>query len=84
MRRCETSTAGAHSFVFVLERYADATLIPADIAWARALHNACTEAGVALRGILLSHKCGVRWVAQDDYRFGDDRGGRGDGAEYSP
>lgn len=67
-------TAGAHSFVFVLERYADATLTPADIAWARALHHACDEAQVVFRGILVSHKRGVRWVAQDDYRFGGDAG----------
>jgi len=62
--------ADAHSVVFVLERYADAVLTPADIAWARALHRACDEAKVSLRGILVSHKRGVRWVAQDDYRFG--------------
>jgi hypothetical protein len=24
---------------------------------------------VAVRAILLSHRRGVRWVAQDDYRF---------------
>src|SRR6185312_5432348 len=42
-------TAGAHSFIFVLERYADATLTPADIAWVRALHSACDEAQVPLR-----------------------------------
>jgi hypothetical protein len=74
-------TAGAHSFIFVLERYADATLTPADIAWARALHSACDEVRMPLRGILLSHKRGVRWVAQDDYRFGGD--GAGDGEQLT-
>lgn len=65
-----TDLAGAHSFIFVLERYADAVLSPADIAWSRALHLACAAAQVPLRGILVSHRTGVRWVAQDDYRFG--------------
>jgi hypothetical protein len=25
---------------------------------------------VPVRGILVSHRKGVRWLAQDDYRFG--------------
>jgi hypothetical protein len=75
MLRHFRESAGAHSFVFVLERYADATLTPADAAWARALHGACDDAGVPLRGILVSHKRGVRWVAQDDYRFGGEISG---------
>ncbi|MEO7121533.1 MAG: hypothetical protein ABI400_00090 [Lacisediminihabitans sp.] len=74
-------SVGAHSFVFVLERYADATLTPPDIVWARALHRACDDAEVVLRGILVSHKRGVRWVAQDDYRFGGDRSDGGDGGD---
>lgn len=64
--------AAAHSFIFVLERYADAELSSADIAWSRALHLACDAAQVPLRGILVSHRAGVRWVAQDDYRFEGD------------
>lgn len=65
--------ADAKSFIFVLERYADAELTPADIAWAAALHSACDAADIRLRGILVSHKRGVRWVAQDDYRFAGER-----------
>lgn len=72
-------TADAHSFIFVLERYADDALTPADIAWARALHRACDEAEVPLSGILVNHKRGVRWVAQDDYRFDRDSDSDGDG-----
>jgi hypothetical protein len=75
MLRHVTESAGAHSLVFVLERYADARLTPTDIDWARALHRACDEAEVPLRGILVSHRRGVRWVAQDDYRFGGGVGG---------
>ena len=76
-----TETAGAHSFVFILERYADAVLTPGDIAWARALHRACDEAEVPLRGILVSHRRGVRWVAHDDYRFGGGGAAGAGGAE---
>ena len=60
----------ARSVVAVIERYADATLTVADQEWARALHDAFAQQQVPLRGILLSHRRGVRWVAQDDYRFG--------------
>ena len=60
----------ADSVVAVIERYADATLTVADQEWARALHDAFGQQQVPLRGILLSHRRGVRWVAQDDYRFG--------------
>lgn len=61
--------AGADSLVVVMERYAASGLAPADVAWARAIHDAFDLEGVRLRGLLLSHNRGVRWVAQDDYRF---------------
>jgi hypothetical protein len=61
--------AGAGSILVVIERYASSALTPADVAWARAIHNAFDLEQIELRGILLSHNRGVRWVAQDDYRF---------------
>jgi hypothetical protein len=61
--------AGAASVLVVIERYASSALTPADVAWARGIHHAFDLEGLELRGILLSHNRGVRWVAQDDYRF---------------
>ncbi len=60
---------GAHSVVLVLERYGGQELTASDMAWARALHDAAASAEIRLRATLLSHRRGVRWVAQDDYRF---------------
>jgi hypothetical protein len=59
----------AHSVVVVIERYAEAVLTANDRAWAGSIHNAFDAQAIPLRGILLSHRRGVRWVAQDDYRF---------------
>jgi hypothetical protein len=61
--------AGAESIIVVIERYASAGLTPADVAWARGIHDAFGRENLDLRGVLLSHNRGVRWVAQDDYRF---------------
>lgn len=61
--------AGAGSILVVIERYASSALTAADIAWARGIHRAFDLEEIELRGILLSHNRGVRWVAQDDYRF---------------
>lgn len=61
--------AGASSMIVVLERYASSALTASDLAWARALHDSFELDERELRGILLSHNRGVRWVAQDDYRF---------------
>jgi len=61
--------AEAASVVVVMERYAASALAPADVAWAKAIHDAFHLEGVPVRGMLLSHNRGVRWVAQDDYRF---------------
>lgn len=60
---------GAHSVILMLERYGGEELTASDRAWASALHDATGVGAVRLRGILLSHRRGVRWVAQDDYRF---------------
>lgn len=59
----------AAAIVLVLERFGTASLTDSDRAWAAALHTACNEVGVPLRGMLLSHRDGVRWLAQDDYRY---------------
>lgn len=59
----------AESIVVVIERYASSSLTPADVAWAKGVHEAFDREGLSLRGVLLSHNRGVRWVAQDDYRF---------------
>lgn len=61
--------AGAKSIVVVIERYASSALAPADVAWAKAIHEAFGLEGLCLRGLLLSHNRGVRWIAQDDYRY---------------
>jgi hypothetical protein len=61
--------AGASSVVVVIERYASSGLTTSDLAWARALHEALEVDERELRGVLLSHNRGVRWVAQDDYKF---------------
>lgn len=61
--------AGAESIIVVIERYASSALTPADVAWAKGIHDAFDLERIALRRILLSHSRGVRWIAQDDYRF---------------
>lgn len=61
--------ANAESIIVVIERYASAGLTSADIAWAQGIHDAFDLEKLHLRGVLLSHNRGVRWVAQDDYRF---------------
>ena len=59
---------GAHSVVLVLEELHGPDITAGDREWARAMHSACDEEGIAVRGILLSHRGGVRWIPQDDYR----------------
>lgn len=61
--------ADARSLVVVIERYASSGLTASDTAWARAIHESLEQEGIDLRGILLSHNRGVRWIAQDDYLF---------------
>jgi hypothetical protein len=61
--------AGAESIIVVIERYASSALTPADTAWAKGIHDAFDLEEIDLRGIVLSHSRGVRWIAQDDYRF---------------
>jgi hypothetical protein len=61
--------AGAAAIFVVLERYASEQLTAADLAWAKHVASSCAVASIDLRGILLSHRKGVRWVAPDDYAF---------------
>jgi hypothetical protein len=60
------SEIGASSVVTVLERYGSATLSAQDAAWVRSLRHGCVEQGVTLRAQLLSHRTGVRWIAEKD------------------
>jgi hypothetical protein len=60
---------GAAAVILVWERYGPEKLGATDAEWALALHEACEENRIRLRAMLLSHKAGVRWIAQDDYRY---------------
>jgi hypothetical protein len=60
---------GARAVVAVLERYGDEALTAGDREWARQLRQSCAATSVRLRAILLSHRTGVRWVAEDDYLY---------------
>ena len=60
---------GAAGVIVVIERYAGHMLSPSDLAWASTLHTAAAESSLILRGVLLSHAHGVRWIAPDDYLF---------------
>ncbi|HEY8914232.1 hypothetical protein [Lacisediminihabitans sp.] len=69
-------SAAAASVIVVIERFADQAVTPADTEWARTIDEEFREKGLRVRGFLLSHRRGVRWLAPDDYRFpvrGSDR-----------
>ena len=57
---------GAAQVVVVWERRLDDRATTLDRAWAARLAEACRVAGVRLRGQLLSHRRGVRWLAPDE------------------
>lgn len=59
----------AASVLIVLEELHEGELTDRDRTWARLLHAACDAQGTAVRGILLCHNRGVRWMPQDDYRW---------------
>lgn len=61
--------AGAAAVFVVLERFGSDVLTATDVAWAKHVSESCAAASVDLRGIMLSHRRGVRWVAPDDYAF---------------
>jgi len=55
------------SIVVVLERPGPPRLSPGDRAWCALVDDACRAAGMRLRGPLLCHDGGTRWVAAEDY-----------------
>lgn len=57
----------ASSVIVVIERYADAAFTDTDREWARAIVGALGKREVPVRSVLVSHRRGVRWFAQDDY-----------------
>ena len=57
---------GATSVITVLERYGPAALSAQDAEWVRSLRHGCADRGVNLRAQLLSHRKGVRWIAEDE------------------
>jgi hypothetical protein len=57
---------GASSIVVVLERYGAANLTVHDGEWARSIRRACEASGLLLRALFLSHRSGVRWIAEND------------------
>jgi hypothetical protein len=57
----------AAKVVLVWERYQNATLAKQDGRWARQVAEAFHDAGLELRGQLLSYRRGVRWLAPEEY-----------------
>jgi sugar phosphate isomerase/epimerase len=57
---------GATAVITVIERYAASALTSMDSAWARSLRESCESHGVTLRAQLLSHRGGVRLLADDE------------------
>ncbi|MCZ4501178.1 MAG: hypothetical protein JWQ74_3735 [Marmoricola sp.] len=58
---------GARSVIAVIERYGSQFLTHPDRLWARLVANACGEAVVPLRAIVVSHRRGVCVIPPDDY-----------------
>lgn len=55
------------SIIVVLERPGPDTVRRGDRAWFAVLDDACRAAGVRLRGPVLAHDTGFRWVATEDF-----------------
>ena len=62
-----TEDVEADAIVMVYERRGSDELRDADRRWLRFIADACTEASVPLRGPLLLHDGGARWIAPEDY-----------------
>jgi len=60
----------AASVVVTLERRGSGLVSKADAEWLRLARDSCAAAGVPMRGPMLCHTGGVRWVAADDYAIG--------------
>jgi len=56
----------AAAVVFVLERPGSDAVTPTDREWLSLAANACHRAGVPLRGPLLCHDGGLRWIGPED------------------
>jgi len=61
---------GAAAIVVTLERRGSDIITAIDAEWFRLVNESCAYAQIPLRGPLLCHSRGVRWVAADDYAFG--------------
>ena len=57
----------ADAVIVVWERALPSALTARDAAWLQRIAAACRTANVRLRGMLLSHRTGVRWIPPDDY-----------------
>jgi hypothetical protein len=62
-----SEAVGATAVVVVLERVGAPRPTPADRAWARLTVDACRDAGIALRAVVLSHRRGVALLEEEDY-----------------
>lgn len=58
--------ADADAMVVAYERRGGGELTAADSEWLTLIRDACAEAAIRLRGPLLVHDNGVRWIAQED------------------
>lgn len=58
--------AEADSMVVAYERRGTEALSGVDRAWLQLVRDACAHAGIPLRGPLLVHDGGIRWIAPDD------------------
>lgn len=62
---------GATSIVVSLERRGSDEISEDDRAWFRLVRDACALAELKLRGPVLVHTRGARWVAVEDYALSD-------------
>ncbi|HEY5222703.1 MAG TPA: hypothetical protein VIJ18_06605 [Microbacteriaceae bacterium] len=53
--------------ILIWERRGSERFTPSDRAWARAMHDACSDSAVSVRAQLISHRSGVRSFSPDDY-----------------
>ena len=62
-----TDGIDADSIIVTFERRGSDEITDDDRAWFRLVRDACAMAELKLRGPLLCHTSGVRWVAAEDY-----------------
>lgn len=65
----QAAQAHGESFLPVWERPGGSALTALDSLWLRAISDACTRSGLAVRLALLSHDDGVRAVRPEEYGF---------------